>query len=121
MKWVAVEEMLGKVASFSKTKAEISFMSAEAKAVQTLMKANVAYAPGKAANAGGVTVSGFEMIQNRAKTHWSREEVDSKLKATMENIYAQAIALATTPEEKKNLVTLTNEAAFLRVMNALKK
>jgi glutamate dehydrogenase (NADP+) len=100
---------------------EGSNMSTEPNAVKALLKADVAYAPGKAANAGGVTVSGFEMIQNKAKTHWSREEVDRKLKATMENIYAQAIALATTPAEKKNLVTLTNEAAFLRVVNALRK
>jgi glutamate dehydrogenase (NADP+) len=100
---------------------EGSNMSTEPNAVTKLMKANVAYAPGKAANAGGVTVSGFEMIQNKAKVHWSKEEVDAKLKATMEAIYAQAVALAMTPEEKKNLVTLSNEAAFLRVTGALKR
>jgi glutamate dehydrogenase (NADP+) len=83
---------------------EGSNMSTEPQAVLKLMKADVAYAPGKAANAGGVTVSGFEMIQNKAKVHWSKEEVDSKLKATMENIYGQAVILAKTPEEKKNLV-----------------
>jgi glutamate dehydrogenase (NADP+) len=100
---------------------EGSNMSTEPQAVLKLMKADVAYAPGKAANAGGVTVSGFEMIQNKAKVHWSKEEVDSKLKATMENIYGQAVILAKTPDEKKNLVALTNEAAFLSVVKALKK
>lgn len=99
---------------------EGSNMATEPIAAQAFIKAGVGYAPGKASNAGGVTVSGFEMLQNKAHEHWSYEKVDVMLKSTMENIYHQAIALAHNGEEKKDLITLSNEAAFLKVASALK-
>jgi glutamate dehydrogenase (NADP+) len=99
---------------------EGSNMSTEVKAAQKLIAAGVGYAPGKASNAGGVTVSGFEMAQNRTGEHWSYEQVDKLLKQTMEAIYHDAERLATSPKEKKDLITLSNESAFLRVMSAKK-
>jgi glutamate dehydrogenase (NADP+) len=98
---------------------EGSNMSCEVKAAQKLIKAGVGYAPGKASNAGGVTVSGFEMQQNIAHEHWDYAKVDAMLKKTMETIYTSAEALAKTPKEKKDLITLSNESAFLIVMKAM--
>ncbi len=100
---------------------EGSNMSTTPEAVQILLGANVSYSPGKASNAGGVTVSGFEMMQNKAKEHWSKDMVDRMLKGTMEEIYTNAVALAKTPEEKKDLVRLSNESGLLTVIKALKK
>jgi len=100
---------------------EGSNMSTTPEAVQILSSANVSYSPGKASNAGGVTVSGFEMMQNKAKEHWSKDMVDRMLKGTMEEIYTNAVALAKTPEEKKDLVRLSNESGLLTVIKALKK
>jgi glutamate dehydrogenase (NADP+) len=99
---------------------EGSNMSTEPKAVVLLKQKGIAYCPGKASNAGGVTVSGFEMIQNKAHEHWAKEKVDEKLKATMEAIYHNAIALRKDKEEQKNLVALSNESAFKRIVIALK-
>jgi len=100
---------------------EGSNMSTTPEAVQALLKADVSYSPGKASNAGGVTVSGFEMMQNQAHERWSKDMVDRMLKGTMESIYQNAVALAKTSEEKKDLVRLSNEAGFLIVIKALKK
>jgi glutamate dehydrogenase (NADP+) len=99
---------------------EGSNMSTTPEAVSLLLSHHVAYAPGKASNAGGVSVSGFEMLQNKAKEHWSKEKVDSLLKKTMEDIYASSIAYATSPKDKEDLVTLSNLNGFLRLVKAFK-
>jgi len=72
----------------------------------------VVYIPGKAANAGGVGVSGFEMSQNAQHLSWKREEVDEKLKALMEHIYKQLTSGET-------LESGANMAGFLKVVNAM--
>ena len=56
-------------------------------------EAKILYAPGKAANAGGVSVSGLEMTQNAQKLSWSSEEVDQKLQSIMENIHEQCVKI----------------------------
>lgn len=56
-------------------------------AVRLIKQRRINYAPGKAANAGGVAVSGLEMAQNAGKSYWSKSKVDNKLRAIMENIY----------------------------------
>lgn len=56
-------------------------------AIRVYKEKNVAYFPAKAANAGGVAVSGLEMAQNSARLEWSREEVDNRLKGIMKSIY----------------------------------
>jgi glutamate dehydrogenase (NADP+) len=86
-----------------------------------LSSQHLAYAPSKASNAGGVSASGFEMLQNKAKEHWSKEKVDSLLKKTMEDIYASSIAYATSSKDKEDLVTLSNLNGFLRLVKAFKK
>jgi glutamate dehydrogenase (NADP+) len=91
-------------------------MATTAEAAQFFIKNHVGYGPGKASNAGGVTVSGFEMMQNKAKEHWTYEKVDAMLKSTMENIYKGAEALADSTTSKYDLVTLSNLEAFKRLV-----
>jgi glutamate dehydrogenase (NADP+) len=83
------------------------------------------YAPGKAANAGGVAVSGLEMAQNSARVNWSAEEVDSRLKAIMKDCFENGLHTAkeyVTPKEGvlPSLVAGSNIAGFTKVVEAMK-
>ncbi|KKY23910.1 putative glutamate leucine phenylalanine valine [Phaeomoniella chlamydospora] len=83
------------------------------------------YAPGKAANAGGVAVSGLEMAQNSQRLSWTSEEVDSKLKGIMKNCFDNCLATAKeyiTPAEGEfpSLVAGANIAGFVKVAEAMK-
>ncbi|KAE8160608.1 Glutamate/Leucine/Phenylalanine/Valine dehydrogenase-domain-containing protein [Aspergillus tamarii] len=83
------------------------------------------YAPGKAANAGGVAVSGLEMAQNSARINWTSEEVDSRLKGIMEDCFKNGLETAieyATPSEGvlPSLVTGSNIAGFTKVAAAMK-
>jgi len=82
------------------------------------------YAPGKAANAGGVAVSGLEMAQNSQRISWTREEVDGKLKDIMQNAFENGMATAkeyvTGAEgELPSLVAGSNIAGFVKVAEAM--
>ena len=84
----------------------------------------ILFIPGKAANAGGVAVSGLEMSQNSERLSWTFEEVDAKLKGIMENIYANVSACAKkydvkTPAGKLNLVAGANMVGFDKVAQAM--
>jgi glutamate dehydrogenase (NADP+) len=100
---------------------EGSNMSATPEAAALLTASKTAYAPGKASNAGGVTVSGFEMLQNIRKEHWSALKVDSRLRHTMHSIYQETIELADEETSKNELVALTNRLAFSRLYSAFQK
>ena len=76
------------------------------------------YGPGKAANAGGVSVSGLEMSQNSMRMSWSREEVDSKLHGIMRAIHAQCIQYG-QEGDFVNYVKGANIAGFVKVANAM--
>ncbi|KAB8075570.1 Glutamate/Leucine/Phenylalanine/Valine dehydrogenase-domain-containing protein [Aspergillus leporis] len=83
------------------------------------------YAPGKAANAGGVAVSGLEMAQNSARITWTSEEVDARLKNIMEDCFKNGLETAieyATPSEGvlPSLVTGSNIAGFTKVAAAMK-
>jgi len=82
-------------------------------------KGKLIYAPGKAANAGGVAVSGLEMAQNAQMTTWSREKVDEKLHLLMKSIYKQCASAAEEYGHKGDLKVGANIAGFLRVSNAI--
>ena len=75
--------------------------------------------PSKAANAGGVSVSGLEMTQNSMRLAWSFEEVDEKLKTIMLNIYKNASEAAEAYGHKDNLVIGANIAGFIKVAEAM--
>lgn len=83
------------------------------------------YAPGKAANAGGVAVSGLEMAQNSARLSWTSEEVDARLKGIMESCFKNGLATAQEYIEPKegelpSLVAGSNIAGFIKVAAAMK-
>ena len=94
-------------------------MPTNLEATQFFLEKGVAFAPGKAANAGGVAVSGLEMSQNSQRLAWTREEVDAKLKHIMINIHKAAAEAAETYGFKDNLVVGANIAGFLKVAKAM--
>ncbi len=77
------------------------------------------FAPGKAANAGGVAVSGLEMAQNAEHLSWSAEEVDSKLKAIMASIHESCVQDGIEDDGYINYVKGANIAGFRRVADAM--
>ncbi|MDE6176885.1 MAG: glutamate dehydrogenase, partial [Paramuribaculum sp.] len=79
----------------------------------------ILYAPGKAANAGGVSVSGLEMAQNSQKIHWTSEEVDARLRGIMNDIHAQCVRYGTEADGYVNYVKGANTAGFLKVAKAM--
>ncbi len=81
--------------------------------------AGILYAPGKAANAGGVAVSGLEMAQNSMRYSWTREEVDDRLQKIMKSIHDACLEAADTYGTKGNYVNGANIAGFLKVANAM--
>ena len=88
-------------------------------AVKIVQDNNILYMPGKAANAGGVSVSGLEMSQNSLRLSWTFEEVDERLKGIMKNIYKQVTETAEEFGKKGDFVTGANIAGFKKVANAM--
>jgi len=87
---------------------------------QTLfVDAGILYGPSKAANAGGVSVSGLEMAQASQRLFWTREEVDSKLKHIMANIHTQCINASKEFGREGNYLDGSNIAAFVKVAEAM--
>ena len=93
-------------------------MPTEPEAVELFIKNKVLFGPGKAANAGGVAVSGLEMSQNSMFTSWSRSEVDDKLKNIMVNIHNQCIEHG-KENDYINYVKGANIAGFIKVADAM--
>ena len=89
-------------------------------ATHYLQKHGVLFAPGKAANAGGVATSQLEMAQNSARIKWSFDDVDAKLKVIMENIFSQAHAAATKYKNPMDYVLGSNIAGFERVVEVMR-
>ncbi len=88
-------------------------------AADIFIRNNVAFGPGKAANAGGVATSGLEMAQNSQRMSWSFEETDKKLNQIMVNIHSLASQAAEEYGTPGNLVNGANIAGFLKVANAM--
>lgn len=88
-------------------------------AVQVLKQHGVLYAPGKAANAGGVAVSGLEMTQNSMRQSWTMEEVDGRLKDIMENIFSSIAAAAEAYGVPGDYALGANAAGFNKVAEAM--
>ena len=99
--------------------AEGANMPTTLEATQLLQNAGVLFAPGKAANAGGVATSALEMSQNSQRLSWTFEEVDQKLQGIMENIFANADAAAEKYGHAKNYVVGANIAGFVKVADAM--
>lgn len=88
-------------------------------AIKEFLNAKILYAPGKAANAGGVSVSGLEMAQNSQMLSWTREEVDNKLKQIMNDIHSQCVKYGKEPNGFVNYVKGANVAGFMKVARAM--
>lgn len=99
--------------------AEGANMPSTIEAQQVYREAGMLHIPSKAANAGGVAVSGLEMSQNSERLSWSREEVDQRLQHIMRDIYRNMSECAVKYSEKNNFVDGANIAAFLKVSDAM--
>jgi glutamate dehydrogenase (NADP+) len=87
--------------------------------VDLFLEHKLLYGPGKAANAGGVSVSGLEMTQNSMRLSWTREEVDSRLKMIMKSIHRTALEAAEQYGTPGNYVNGANIAGFVKVVDAM--
>jgi glutamate dehydrogenase (NADP+) len=87
--------------------------------VHIFQKAKILYAPSKAANAGGVTVSGLEQTQNSLRLSWTSAEVDSKLKEIMKDIHNQCVEYGKDEGDYVDYVKGANLAGFVRVADAM--
>lgn len=94
-------------------------MPSTLEAIEQFLKAKICYGPAKAANAGGVAVSGLEMSQNASMNSWSFEAVDSKLHSIMENIFVSSSETAKEFGDPTNLVLGSNIAGFRKVADAM--
>jgi len=94
-------------------------MPTDPQGVEVFLKAKILYGPGKAANAGGVAVSGLEMAQNSQFVSWTREAVDQRLKEIMTAIHTNASTTAEEYGEPGNYVLGANIAGFIKIANAM--
>jgi glutamate dehydrogenase (NADP+) len=99
--------------------AEGANMPCTLNATKAFLEAGVLFGPAKAANAGGVAVSGLEMSQNSQRMSWTFEEVDAKLKNIMETIFHNAYDASVKCGKTGNLVVGANVAAFIKVADAM--
>ncbi len=107
------------VANGCKYVAEGANMPTTPDATLYLQKNGVYFAPGKAANAGGVATSGLEMCQNSARLSWTFEEVDARLKRIMQDIFSNATAAATEYGNADDLVMGANIAGMMKIADAM--
>ncbi len=94
-------------------------MPSTPEAIDQFIDQQILYGPGKAANAGGVAVSGLEMAQNSMRLAWPREEVDSRLQHIMESIHKTCVDAAKGYGAEGNYVAGANIAGFIKVVNAM--
>ncbi len=94
-------------------------MPSPPEAIKVFQVAKILYSPGKAANPGGVSVSGLEMTQNSERLNWTSEEVDKKLHNIMCDIHAACVKYGTEPDGYINYVKGANVAGFMKVAKAM--
>lgn len=99
--------------------AEGANMPSTLKAVDVFLEAKILFAPGKAANAGGVATSGLEMSQNALRLSWSSGEVDSKLHTIMQDIHHSCLSYGKEADGFVNYVKGANIAGFVKVADAM--
>jgi glutamate dehydrogenase (NADP+) len=94
-------------------------MPSTPEAVEVYLENKILYGPGKAANAGGVAVSGLEMSQNSMRYSWTREEVDKKLHAIMQDIHETCVTYGKEEDGFVNYVNGANIGGFVKVADAM--
>lgn len=116
-----IDHMAAKILVSNGVKAvgEGANMPSTLEAIDIFLENNILFAPAKAANAGGVSVSALEMAQNSMRLSWTLEEVDEKLQAIMKNIYRDSMKAAGEYNAPGNLVVGSNIAGFVKVADAM--
>lgn len=99
--------------------AEGANMPTELEGAHAFTDAGILYAPAKAANAGGVAVSGLEQSQNALRISWDREEVDKRLRSIMQTIHDKCVDYASNGDGTVNYVRGANIAGFVKVADAM--
>jgi glutamate dehydrogenase (NADP+) len=99
--------------------AEGANMPTEIEGVDRFLNAKILYGPAKAANAGGVAVSGLEQSQNALRISWPREEVEARLEAIMKKIHATCVRYGAEPDGWVNYVKGANIGGFTKVADAM--
>lgn len=99
--------------------AEGANMPSTPEAITAFKKAQILYGPGKAANAGGVAVSGLEMSQNSLRFSWSRKEVDDRLKEIMHAIHQACVDYGAKKDRSIDYINGANIAGFIKVAHAM--
>jgi glutamate dehydrogenase/leucine dehydrogenase len=94
-------------------------MPSTPEAVEVFLEAEILYGPGKAANAGGVAVSGLEMTQNSMRLPWTREEVDERLHHIMRSIHNTCVKYGTEKSGFINYVNGANIGGFIKVADSM--
>tara|TARA_B100001121_G_C18699945_1_gene627035 strand:- start:74 stop:1429 length:1356 start_codon:yes stop_codon:yes gene_type:complete len=94
-------------------------MPTEADAVKYFLSQGVLFGPAKAANAGGVAVSGLEMTQNSMRISWDRSDLEDRLKGIMQSIHSQCLEYSTDANGAPNYVDGANIAGFVKVAEAM--
>ncbi|MDR0566940.1 MAG: NADP-specific glutamate dehydrogenase [Prevotellaceae bacterium] len=107
------------IANGARCVAEVSNMGCTPEAINEFTRHRLLFAPGKAVNAGGVSVSGLEMSQNAMKYSWTREEVDEKLRQIMSNIHEACLKFGRQPDGYISYVKGANIAGFMKVAQAM--
>eukprot|EP01028_Stygiella_incarcerata_P012520 TRINITY_DN78118_c0_g1_i1.p1 TRINITY_DN78118_c0_g1~~TRINITY_DN78118_c0_g1_i1.p1 ORF type:complete len:445 (+),score=95.11 TRINITY_DN78118_c0_g1_i1:429-1763(+) len=116
---IEIEDAKKLVAGGCRYVSEGANMPSTTEAIDLMVKNGVYFGPAKAANAGGVAVSGLEMSQNSLRLQWTREEVDAKLKGIMQEIYKQCIEAARMYNLGDDLQAGANIAGFLKVADSM--
>ncbi|MCC8018568.1 MAG: NADP-specific glutamate dehydrogenase [Rikenellaceae bacterium] len=99
--------------------AEGANMPSTPEAIDKYHEAGILFGPGKAANAGGVAVSGLEMTQNSIRLKWTPKEVDTKLRSIMSDIHDTCVKYGTESDGTVNYVKGANLGGFIKVANAM--
>ncbi|MCK5765251.1 MAG: glutamate dehydrogenase, partial [Bacteroidales bacterium] len=94
-------------------------MPSTPEAVEVYQNARIMYGPGKAANAGGVSVSGLEMSQNSLRLSWTREEVDARLQQIMKDIHATCVKYGPKDGDYIDYVTGANIGGFVKIADSM--
>ena len=94
-------------------------MPAEQAAIDAFQEAQILFAPSKAANAGGVAVSGLEMTQNSMRLSWSRDELNQHLREIMLDIHNRCVQYGSDSDHYVNYLKGANTAGFIKVADAM--
>ena len=116
---INLEDAKTLIANGVKVVAEGANMPTELAAVHLFQESAVLFGPAKAANAGGVAVSGLEQSQNSLRLSWSREEVDERLKQIMKDIHGKCLKYGGEGNGKVNYVKGANIGGFVKVADAM--